>query len=207
MRSQSYRIDRVRRVTICRSRLGGVIGRHRGLKIPRSLIRACGFDSRPRHQLDRFEGDNLIVFNLACAEDHRFEGWFASAEDFDDQSRRALLSCPSCGSVDVRKQLSAPRLNLSGGGADDSAAGATQGVALVKPDQQAQLRELIRQVIESTEDVGQQFPEEARRIHYKEVKPRAIRGMASQDEAKALVEEGIAVAHLPFPVADKSRMN
>jgi hypothetical protein len=62
-------------------------------------------------------------------------------------------------------------------------------------------------VVESTEDVGHSFPEEARRIHYKEAPSRPIRGVASQDEAKALSEEGIEVARLPFPVVDKSQLN
>ena len=147
----------------------------------------------------------MIVFNLACGAEHRFEGWFASADDFDDQGRRGLLSCPVCGSSEVRKQLSAPRLNLSAGSSRD-APEERKSVAMVNPEQ-AQLLEMLRKVIESTEDVGQQFPEEARRIHYKEAPVRPIRGVASQDEAKALSEEGIEVAPLPFPVVDKSQLN
>jgi hypothetical protein len=147
----------------------------------------------------------LIVFNLACGTEHRFEGWFASADDFEDQGRRGLLSCPVCGSSEVRKQLSAPRLNLSAAGSRD-APEERKSVAMVNPEQ-AQLLEMLRKVIESTEDVGQKFPEEARRIHYKEAPARPIRGVASQDEAKALSEEGIEVAHLPFPVVDKSQLN
>ena len=147
----------------------------------------------------------MIVFNLACGTDHRFEGWFASADDFDDQGRRGLLSCPVCGSSEVRKQLSAPRLNLTATGSRD-APEERKSVAMVNPEQ-AQLLEMLRKVIESTEDVGQKFPEEARRIHYKEAPARPIRGVASQDEAKALSEEGIEVAHLPFPVVDKSQLN
>jgi hypothetical protein len=147
----------------------------------------------------------LIVFNLACGTEHRFEGWFASADDFEDQGRRGLLSCPVCGSSEVRKQLSAPRLNLSAAGSRD-APEERKSVAMVNPEQ-AQLLEMLRKVIESTEDVGQKFPEEARRIHYKEAPVRPIRGVASQDEAKALSEEGIEVAHLPFPVVDKSQLN
>ncbi len=147
----------------------------------------------------------MIVFNLACGAGHRFEGWFASGDDFDGQGRRGLLSCPACGSSEVRKQLSAPRLNLSAAGSRD-APEEGKNVALVNPEQ-AQLLEMLRKVIESTEDVGQKFPEEARRIHYKETPARPIRGVASQEEAKALSEEGIAVAHLPFPVLDKSQLN
>ena len=147
----------------------------------------------------------MIVFNLACDAEHRFEGWFASAEDFAEQGRRGLLNCPVCGSGEVRKQLSAPRLNLSASAGNEGPQERKE-VAMVGPDQ-AQLFELLRKVIESTEDVGQRFPEEARRIHYNEVPARPIRGVASRDEARALAEEGIEVAHLPFPVADKSQIN
>ena len=147
----------------------------------------------------------MIVFNLACGAGHRFEGWFSSGDDFDGQGRRGLLSCPVCGSKEVSKQLSAPRLNLSATGATGEPE-ERKSVALVGREQ-AQLLEMLRKVIESTEDVGQKFPEEARRIHYKEAAARPIRGVASQDEAKALSEEGIEVAHLPFPVIDKSQLN
>ena len=149
----------------------------------------------------------MIVFNLACETEHRFEGWFASADDFEAQRTRGLLSCPVCGSAGVHKQLSAPRLNLSAQ-ADRPEGEISTGnqVAVIDPEQR-QLRELVRRVIESTEDVGTQFPEEARRIHYKETKIRPIRGVASREEARSLADEGIAVAHLPFPVVDKSQLN
>lgn len=168
------------------------------------------------------KGGKLIVFNLSCAADHRFEGWFASGEDFDSQRGRGLLSCPLCGSSDVHKQLSAPRLNLGAqpagdkapahahaakGGAKPAAPALQEQVAMLTPGQQEQLRELIQQVINNTEDVGPKFAEEARRIHYKEAEARAIRGVASREEAEALVEEGIEVAQLPVAIVDKSRLN
>jgi len=151
------------------------------------------------------EGPVLIVFNLGCAAQHRFEGWFASADDFESQRTRGLLACPLCGSPEVSKQLSAPRLNLSGS-ADAPPPAPSTDVAVIDPEQR-HLRELIRRVIESTEDMGQNFSEEARRIHYKEAPLRAIRGIASKEEAQSLAEEGIAVAQLPFPVIDKSQLN
>ena len=149
----------------------------------------------------------MIVFNLGCAASHRFEGWFASADDFESQRKRGLLACPICGTPEVTKQLSAPRLNLSAAAeAPPPAAAPTTGVAVIDPEQR-HLRELIRRVIESTEDVGQNFSEEARRIHYKEAPVRSIRGVATREEAQSLAEEGIAVAQLPFPVVDKSQLN
>ena len=162
----------------------------------------------------------MIVFNLACEQSHAFEGWFGSAADMTVQQTRGLLSCPVCGSAQIEKQPSAPRLNLLpagsmaaqlGGAEESQGAMAAQpkasGTAFALSPEQAQLREIIRHVVENTEDVGQSFAEEARRIHYREAPARSIRGVASRQEAEALVEEGIAVAHLPFPVLEKSELN
>jgi hypothetical protein len=166
----------------------------------------------------------LIVFNLSCSADHRFEGWFASGEDFDAQQGRGLLSCPMCGSSEVSKQLSAPRLNLHAqaeGGRGERHAERHAGhaaaapakdapreqMAMLSPRQQELLRELVRQVVENTEDVGDRFAEEARRIHYKEAEARSIRGVATREEAQALEEEGIEVAQLPIAIVDKSQLN
>ena len=129
----------------------------------------------------------MIVFNLSCEQHHAFEGWFGSAIDMASQQSRGLLSCPVCGSSNIEKQLSAPRLNLlrSNGSADESeasSAGSSQGPAgggqshVALAPEQAQLREMIRQVIEHTENVGHDFPEEARRIHYHEAPARFARG-------------------------------
>lgn len=151
----------------------------------------------------------MIVFNLACERQHAFEGWFGSAEDMASQQARGLLSCPVCGSSSIEKRLSAPRLNLltaSSVKSQSPPADAQQSHAMMTPDH-AQLRELIRHVVENTENVGQRFPEEARRIHYKEAPARSIRGVASPKEAQALAEEGIEVAQLPFSVPDKADLN
>ena len=173
----------------------------------------------------------VIVFNLACEQRHTFEGWFGSLIDMESQQSRGLLSCPVCGSAQIEKQLSAPRLNLMPSASSFAAqareeAAAAPAVASVPSDtaapgsalatpapadavssEHAQLREIIRHVINNTEDVGQNFPEEARRIHYRETPARSIRGVASRKEAEALAEEGISVAQLPFPVVDKRELN
>ena len=149
----------------------------------------------------------MIVFNLCCAAQHRFEGWFGSGEDHESQRERGLLECPVCGSRDVHKELSAPRLNLNAGRPDvPGEAPEPSSVAVIDPASR-HLMELVRRVIAETDDVGSGFAEEARRIHYKEVPERAIRGLASLEEAKSLQDEGIAVAHLPFATMDKSRLN
>jgi hypothetical protein len=149
----------------------------------------------------------LIVFNLHCVGEHRFEGWFGSSEDYESQRARGLLECPVCGSGEVRKALSAPRLNF-GSRPDESAPqpSAAANVAVIDPASR-RLVELVRRLIAETDDVGHGFAEEARRIHYKEVPARSIRGVATQEEAKSLQEEGIEVAHLPLPAIEKSRLN
>lgn len=139
----------------------------------------------------------MKVLNLRCAQDHRFEGWFASDEDEAAQRERGLLSCPLCGDKNVQRLPSAPRLNL---GAQPPA----QPVALpAAGDVQAQWLQAVRRMIENTEDVGDRFAEEARRIHYGEVKERGIRGQATPADAEALRDEGIEVVALSLPDALK----
>jgi len=139
----------------------------------------------------------MKVLDLRCANGHGFEGWFASEDEFMDQNGRGLIECPMCADRVVSRMPSAPRLNLSG--AREPAAQAPATAA----DAQAAWMQAIKQVLANTEDVGQRFAEEARRIHYGEVEVRGIRGIATPDEAKALREEGIEFASLPVPQALK----
>jgi hypothetical protein len=151
---------------------------------------------------------SMKVFDLACEHDHRFEGWFASGQAFEDQQRRALIECPVCSSHDVRKMPTSPRLNLSHATERpaqpaDAAGTDRQHVAMTPAQVQAVFLKMARRIIETTEDVGERFVEEARRIHYREAPERAIRGSASYEEATALREEGIDVFALPLPRALK----
>jgi hypothetical protein len=142
----------------------------------------------------------MKVYNLRCAYAHRFEGWFSSEQDFQEQSAQKLIECPLCGDHEIEKLPSAPRLNLSNplAAKQDSAA---------RPDAAAQLNAhwlaLARQIVANTEDVGERFAEEARRIHYREAPERGIRGMATPEEREALSEEGIETAQFPLPAALK----
>ncbi len=151
---------------------------------------------------------SMKVFDLACEHDHRFEGWFASGQAFEDQQARGLIECPVCASHVVRKMPTSPRLNLSQAAerpappAEGSGAG-RQHVAMTPAQVQAVFLKMARRIIETTEDVGDRFAEEARRIHYREAPERAIRGAASHEEAAALREEGIDVFALPLPRALK----
>jgi hypothetical protein len=139
----------------------------------------------------------MKVLNLQCGHAHGFEGWFASEADFQDQLARGLVECPLCGDAQVSKMPSAPRLNL---GAPEPKVPAKQEVMAAPPAQlQAAWMQLVKQVMASTEDVGERFAEEARRIHYGESEERGIRGQASAEETQALLEEGVPVLPLPIP--------
>lgn len=140
----------------------------------------------------------MKVLNLRCADGHGFEGWFASEEEFTTQTEGAAIACPLCGSTAISRMPSAPRLNVARH--SDAAPEAAQGTPMTL---QSQWLRAVRHVMNSTEDVGDRFAEEARRIHYGEVAERGIRGRASSEDAEALREEGIAVMALPIPDALK----
>jgi hypothetical protein len=149
----------------------------------------------------------MIVFDLLCARSHRFEGWFASAQDFDLQKERGLLACPSCGSVEVQRVPSASRFNL-GAPAPQPPAKAPQKTPEMEgkdPFAIAQIlySRMVDELLTKTEDVGGAFPAEARRIYYQESPARAIRGQASEKEHQELLDEGIPVARLPVPPSGK----
>ena len=138
----------------------------------------------------------LKVFNLLCDNGHSFEGWFGSSDDYESQHARGLLTCPLCGSGAVRKSLSAPYVAVRA--TEEKPVDPQQAVMAVPAQMQAALVKMMREIVASAEDVGSRFAEEARRIHYKEAQDRAIRGVASGEEAVALREEGIEVMPLPF---------
>jgi hypothetical protein len=145
----------------------------------------------------------MIVFDLLCATGHRFEGWFGSAADFAEQRERQLLSCPSCGSAKIERVPSASRVNL---GAPEPKAPAAPSAPTPEmegkdPFAIAQMlySRMLDELLTKTEDVGKQFPAEARRIFYQDAPARAIRGQATNEEHEELLEEGIPVARLPLP--------
>lgn len=150
----------------------------------------------------------MKVLDLQCAHEHSFEGWFASEDDFQSQLSRGLVECPICGDAAITKKLSAPRLNLGAArNTQEEAAPAAVKSDVVAAPQDSQLQaawmKMVRQVMANTEDVGEKFAEEARRIHYGETEERGIRGQASREETEALLEEGIGVLPLPIPKALK----
>ena len=136
----------------------------------------------------------MKVLDLHCSHGHGFEGWFGSEDDFQSQQAGGLIECPMCGDTSIVKRLSAPRLNLGA-----SAPQEKQDVVAPGNAMQAEWMRMVRKVMAETEDVGERFAEEARRIHYGEVDERAIRGQASPEETHALLEEGIGVLPLLVP--------
>lgn len=150
----------------------------------------------------------MKVLDLQCPASHVFEGWFASEDDFQGQLQRGLVECPVCGDTHITKKLSAPRLNL--GAAQPAVATPVPAANAGKRDVtnmpgspeaalQAAWMQAVRHVMANTEDVGERFAEEARKIHYGETEERGIRGQASREETEALLEEGIGVMPLPMP--------
>ena len=136
----------------------------------------------------------MKVFNLGCDNEHSFEGWFASAEEFDRQQEQKLIECPVCGSHAVRKLVSAARLNFGARAPSEKQVVAMPNDATM----QKLMLQMAQHIFTNTEDVGEQFPDEARRIHYNESPQRSIRGLASRDQAAELADEGIDVVPVPF---------
>jgi hypothetical protein len=141
----------------------------------------------------------MKVLDLRCANGHGFEGWFASEDDFMAQNGNGRIECPLCADRVISRLLSAPRLNLSG--AREVVAAAPDAPA--EPDLQATWLRAVRHMMKNTEDVGERFTEEARRIHYGETPSRGIRGEATGEQRAALREEGIEVMAIPVPSALK----
>lgn len=202
----------------------------------------------------------MKVLDLQCKQQHAFEGWFGSEEDYQGQLARGLIECPLCGDAQITKMLSAPRINLGksrepnraiaaepanppaeteSGRTARSTSAATRTetnpessahrdlLPAIMPSNlpsqdgqnarpmsaevafamQAAWTQMARQIMAHTEDVGGDFAEEARKIHYGETKERAIRGQATQDETLELIEEGIDVMPLPIPQSLKRPLN
>ncbi len=146
----------------------------------------------------------MIIYDLTCNSEHRFEGWFQHRDDYEKQLASGLLSCPVCASVEVRNVPSANRVTKSQAMAPS--VDATKG--LVQYEKAREFANALHQYVEKNfDDVGNEFADEARRIHYGESEERGIRGTATTDEAKELNDEGIAVAPLPPKPVEKEKLN
>ena len=160
----------------------------------------------------------MIIFDLKCTPNgHVFEAWFGTSEDYEAQLARGLVACPLCGSGEIGKAVMAPSVGAKGnrGGAAAPAPETeeTRGPELFSGDPETVKQMLAaaaavqRQLLEGSEGVGDRFAEEARAIHLGEKEKRAIHGRASRAEAEGLIEDGIPVAPLPFPVVDPGDEN
>jgi len=154
----------------------------------------------------------MIVFDLACTQGHRFEGWFGSSGDFEDQRARGLLACPQCGASDVTKAPMAPAVPAKGNNRQEVLPPETRPLANtpMPPEVQKAMAALAKaqaEALKSSTWVGDKFAEETRKMHYGERDEAPIHGQASLAEAKALIEEGVPVAPLPFPVAPPEKLN
>lgn len=158
----------------------------------------------------------MIAFDLNCSNGHRFEGWFASSEDYSKQQSSGLLACPVCNDMAVQKALSVPHVSKKGN--QRSVAVPAAPTAAVEPSKADALPPAVvefvqklavaqTEMLKQSQWVGGQFAETARAIHYGEEADRIIHGETSADEAKALMEEGVQVAPLLFPVVPPSAKN
>ena len=163
----------------------------------------------------------MIRYALRCEHDHTFESWFSDSSAYEQQVKRRLVSCPACNSVKVEKAIMAPRI-VSKKGRERAepvpAPAATETPAVVETPQagatplmmaqerelRAKLKELRDHIVKNADNVGEKFPNEARKMHYGEIEHRPIYGEASNEEARALIEEGVEVSPLPVLPDDRN---
>ena len=155
----------------------------------------------------------MIVYDLECrAGGHRFEGWFGSSDDFAEQQQRGLVMCPECGSHDVVKAVMAPAVGKKGNQAPASRPAKAEPMSTGKlpPEAAEMMQKLARMQSEALKQsrwVGENFAEDARAMHYGERDHESIHGQTTLEEARDLLDEGIDVAPLPFPVAPPDKAN
>lgn len=155
----------------------------------------------------------MIRYALRCERGHDFDSWFQSSAAYDSQHKRGLVACPMCESTKVDKAIMAPRIARKGKSKSAPQPVATSGddassTSLVMAPQErelvAKLRELRDHVLKNADDVGNKFPDEARKMHYGDIEHRAIYGEATAEEARALIDEGVEVASLPILPGDRN---
>jgi hypothetical protein len=159
----------------------------------------------------------MIRYNLRCAKGHTFESWFQSSSAYESQEKRKLVSCPACGSTKVERAIMAPQIvskkgrEIAAPAPAESAVPAevttTESTPLLMAQERelrAKLRELRDHITKNADNVGERFPNEARKMHYGDIEHRPIYGEASPDEARALIDEGVEVSPLPVLPDDRN---
>ncbi len=152
----------------------------------------------------------MIVFDLACSAGHRFEGWFASSADFAGQQSRGLVACPQCGSAQVAKAPMAPAVARKGNQLAPAKTDRAVAGGAIPPEATAlfdKLAQLQSEALKGSRWVGGGFASQSRAMHYGEQDAEVIHGQATLAEAKDLLEEGIPLLPLPFPVAPPEDLN
>ena len=159
----------------------------------------------------------MIRYNLRCARGHSFESWFQSSSAYESQEKRKLVSCPACGSDKVERAIMAPRIVSKKGREDARVAPAVEAASteVAAPEStpllmaqerelRAKIKELRDHIVKNADNVGERFPNEARKMHYGDIEHRPIYGEASPDEARALIDEGVEVSPLPVLPDDRN---
>ena len=155
----------------------------------------------------------MIHYNLRCEKGHTFESWFQSSTAYESQEKRKLVSCPSCGSVKVERAIMAPRIVSKKGREAAPQAPAAEATASAEStpllmaqelELRAKIKELRDHIVKNADNVGERFPNEARKMHYGDIEHRPIYGEASAEEARALIDEGVEVSPLPVLPDDRN---
>ena len=163
----------------------------------------------------------MIRYNLRCERGHAFESWFQSSSAYESQEKRKLVNCPACGSAKVERAIMAPQIVSKKGRASaepaaaEAAPPASASASAAAPastplmmaqerELRAKLKELREHIVKNADNVGERFPNEARKMHYGDIEHRPIYGEASPDEARALIEEGVEVTPLPVLPGDRN---
>lgn len=159
----------------------------------------------------------MIRYDLRCERGHAFDSWFQSSAAYDSQVKRKLVTCPVCGSAKVEKAIMAPQIINKKGRekpvaapvaeapvADSTPSESTPLLMAQERELRAKLRELRDHIVKNADNVGERFPNEARKMHYGDIEHRPIYGEASPEEAKALIDEGVEVSPLPVLPDDRN---
>ena len=156
----------------------------------------------------------MIRYALRCERDHTFESWFQDSAAFDTQVKRKLVDCPVCGSVKIEKAIMAPQIvskkrreatvPAPAPAQPAPEAASTPLMMAQERDLRAKLKELRDHIVKNADNVGERFPNEARKMHYGEIEHRPIYGEASPDEARSLIDEGVEVSPLPVLPDDRN---
>jgi hypothetical protein len=156
----------------------------------------------------------MIRYNLRCERGHAFESWFQSSSAYESQEKRKLVSCPACGSAKVERAIMAPQIVSKKGrdvsppapaaSTDVAAPASTPLMMAQERELRAKLKELRDHIVKNADNVGERFPNEARKMHYGDIEHRPIYGEASPEEARSLIDEGVEVSPLPVLPEDRN---